>query len=302
MSSDSEEAVVESVVPSPPPPPPQDDEISTPTNDEKSKPSLPGRPGQGELVNTSSFAKRIASGSRPLERDQKLLQQVSEEENDTNGGGGRDTPPIDWTDDVGKSLSQDMSVPEDKVLEVTVSRESSNSCLSSAAAQEDNTIDISNKVMRSIQSTPTNSRPPSRTPSLPQMNMSASSTSASTDNDKNALNAFGEYISFFFQRAEVYEEELEVRQSQRNLQLQLDKQRHGVSNRKKQLSPEGGYTSDDDEEPHLTDMGEALAAVDAMSNFRSLTEAKKVSDIALTPLANYSCFYISHDINFFHSS
>ena len=287
MSSDSEEAV-ESVVPSPPkpPPPPQDDEKSTPTNDEKSEPSLPGH---GELVNTSSFAKRIASGSKPLERDQKLLQQVSEEENDTDGGGGRDTPPIDWTDDVGKSLSQDMSVPEDKVLEVTVSRESSNSCLSSASAQEDNTIDISNKVMRSIQSTPTNSRPPSRTPS--QLNMSASSTSASTDNDKNALNAFGEYISFFFQRAEVYEEELEVRQSQRNLQLQLDKQRHGVSNRKKQLSPEGGYTSDDDEEPHLTDMGEALAAVDAMSNFRSLTEAKKVSDIALTPLAysNYSC-------------
>ena len=288
MSSDSEDAVVESVVPSPPPPPPppQDDEISSTPIREKSEPSLPGPlPGQGELVNTSSFAKRIASGSKPLERDQKLLQQVSEEENDTNGGGGRDTPPIDWTDDVGKSLSQDMSVPEDKVLEVTVSRESSNSCLSSAAAQEDNTIDISNKVMRSIQSTPTNSRPPSRTPSLPQMNMSASSTSASTDNDKNALNAFGEYISFFFQRAEVYEEELEVRQSQRNLQLQLDKQRHGVSNRKKQLSPEGGYTSDDDEEPHLTDMGEALAAVDAMSNFRSLTEAKKVSDITLTPLA-----------------
>ena len=288
MSSDNEEAVVESVVPSPPPPPPpppQDDEISTPTNDE----NVRSLPGQGELVNTSSFAKRIARGSKPLERDQKLLQQVSEEENDTDGGGGRDTPPIDWTDDVGKSLSQDMSVPEDKVLEVTVSRESSNSCLSSASAQEDNTIDISNKVMRSIQSTPTNSRPPSRTSS--QLNMSASSTSASTDNDKNALNAFGEYISFFFQRAEVYEEELEVRQSQRNLQLQLDKQRHGVSNRKKQLSPEGGYTSDDDEEPHLTDMGEALAVVDAMSNFRSLTEAKKVSDIALTPLAysNYSC-------------
>lgn len=295
MSSDSEDAVVESVVPSPPPPPPppQDDEISTPTNDEKSEPS-PSLPGQGELVNTSSFAKRIARGSKPLERDQKLLQQVSEEENDTNGGGGRDTPPIDWTDDVGKSLSQDMSVPEDKVLEVTVSRESSNSCLSSAAAQEDNTIDISNKVMRSIQSTPTNSRPPSRTPSLPQMNMSASSTSASTDNDKNALNAFGEYISFFFQRAEVYEEELEVRQSQRNLQLQLDKQRHGVSNRKKQLSPEGGYTSDDDEEPHLTDMGEALAAVDAMSNFRSLTEAKKVSDITSTPLSILKLFMSVH--------
>ncbi|KAL7549636.1 hypothetical protein ACHAWF_012906, partial [Thalassiosira exigua] len=55
------------------------------------------------------------------------------------------------------------------------------------------------------------------------------------------FDAVGEYIAFFFQKAEVYEEELELRQSQRNLQVKMDKTRHGPSARNiEPTSPEGG--------------------------------------------------------------
>jgi len=101
---------------------------------------------------------------------------------------------------------------------------------------------------------------------------------SNTNNDeKNVLDAFSEYVSFFFQKAEVYEEELEIQQSQRNL---LDKQHHGVSNRL--LSPEGGSTSSEEidmsqhsSSTQLSPQGEALAAVEAMSNFGSFGDIRR---------------------------
>lgn len=84
---DSDEGVL-------PPPPPQDEQSNTTTTPK------PKKKGVGELVNTTSFARRVASGAKPLERDRELLQAVSGESNISSNG--RDTPPIDWT---GKSAA-----------------------------------------------------------------------------------------------------------------------------------------------------------------------------------------------------
>jgi len=117
------------------------------------------------------------------------------------------------------------------------------------------------------------------TPPVPARKNSSSSTTKNNtnNNEKSALDAFSEYVSFFFQKAEVYEEELEIQQSQRNL---LDKQHHGVSNRL--LSPEGGSTSSEEigmsqhsSSSQLSPQAEALAAVEAMSNFGSLGDIRR---------------------------
>ncbi len=118
-------------------------------------------------------------------------------------------------------------------------------------------------------------------PTLQQSKSSGGSNSSNNSN-KTALDAVSEYISYYFKNAENYEEMLERSESQRDLTASLDKRRHGSS---RFASPEGG--DDDDEQegstglrlrsstPTLSDSQEAMAAVEAISNFRSLKEVKK---------------------------
>ena len=115
-----------------------------------------------------------------------------------------------------------------------------------------------------------------------QQSKSSGSSNSSNSNNKTALDAVAEYISYYFKNAENYEEMLERSESQRDLTASLDKRRHGSS---RFASPEGG--DDDDEQegstglrlrsstPTLSDSQEAMAAVEAMCNFRSLKEVKK---------------------------
>ena len=273
--------------------------------------------GSGELVNTSSLSRKLASASTPSEK--LLVKKVTGEMD-----GGRGTPPIDWTDSVGSSSHNSFNqVPRDMISSdikrnvsfnrhISVEDETANTTTASMtttghtdhtksesdvvgdgndniipgtidappntiiaqnSSDNNNSVAVTSddKVMNSIQG----GTPPQ------------SSNSVNNNNNNNG-NPFDAFISFFFQQAEVYEEELEIRQSQRNLQLQLDKQRHGVSSRrlhgKMPLSPEGGSTSSEEEivglsqrssTPNLTEKGEALAAVEAMSSFMSLKEVKK---------------------------
>jgi len=116
------------------------------------------------------------------------------------------------------------------------------------------------------------------------------SSDSSSNGHKSALDSFSEYISFFFRNAENYEEMLERGHSQRDLPS-IDRKRYSSS---KFASPEEG--DDDGDEvmeggsithtdflrqrastPNLplSDSQEAMAAVEAISNFRSLREVKK---------------------------
>ena len=118
----------------------------------------------------------------------------------------------------------------------------------------------------------------------PTLQQSKSSGSSNSNNsNKTALDAVTEYISYYFKNAENYEEMLERSESQRDLTASLDKRRHGSS---RFASPEGGDDDDDEQEestglrlrsstPTLSDSQEAMAAVEAISNFRSLKEVKK---------------------------
>ena len=166
---------------------------------------------------------------------------------------------------------------------------------------------ISQKKMTSANQVSPNNRasrsvaPPTRP--CPNKTESSYSNNSNCDNDnkgKNAFDAFGEYISFFFQRAEVYEHELERRESRKDV---LDKFRHGTLSARL-LTPtlteeeellvdnEGDSIIDmnsvrdnavqandmDDDvrstTPILSDTLEALAAVEAMSSFREFKEVK----------------------------
>mmetsp|Transcript_10273 Transcript_10273/g.16965 ORF Transcript_10273/g.16965 Transcript_10273/m.16965 type:complete len:370 (+) Transcript_10273:65-1174(+) len=85
---------------------------------------------------------------------------------------------------------------------------------------------------------------PPQTPVRPQ----SIEVPSSTNSNKSALDSFSEYISFFFKNAENYEEMLERSESQRDLKVLADGKR---------------------------DSQEAMAAVEAICNFRSLREVKK---------------------------
>ena len=141
--------------------------------------------------------------------------------------------------------------------------------------------------------------PPSRP--RPQKTESSYSNQSNYDtgNGKNnAFNAFGEYISFFLQRAKVYEQELERQdESKRDV---LNKFRHGTLSRRI-LTPtfadgEGVFDESeddtfdddlkDDDPANNTDTFrsstripsetlEALAAVEAMSSFREFKDVKQ---------------------------
>jgi hypothetical protein len=139
-------------------------------------------------------------------------------------------------------------------------------------------------------------------PSRPRPQKTESSYSNQSNYDtvngkNNAFNAFGDYISFFFQKAKVYEQELERQdESKRDL---LDKFRHGTLSRRI-LTPtfaeeEGVFDeseddtfdddfNDDDPARNMdsfrsstipSETLEALAAVEAMSSFREFKDVKQ---------------------------
>ena len=166
---------------------------------------------------------------------------------------------------------------------------------------------ISQKKMTSANQVSPNNRasrsvaPPTRP--CPNKTESSYSNNSNCDNDnkgKNAFDAFGEYISFFFQRAEVYEHELERRESRKDV---LDKFRHGtlsarlltptLTEEEELLDSEGNsinatmnevrdgafQATDIDGDvrastPILSDTLEALAVVEAMSSFREFKDVK----------------------------
>ena len=111
---------------------------------------------------------------------------------------------------------------------------------------------------------------PPQTPVRPQ----SIEVPSSTNSNKSALDSFSEYISFFFKNAENYEEMLERSESQSDLKVLAD----GKRGESRFASPE--QAGDDVERvssPNLilSDSQEAMAAVEAICNFRSLREVKK---------------------------
>jgi len=96
----------------------------------------------------------------------------------------------------------------------------------------------------------------------------SNSRSGNNNNNKNAFDAFGDFLTVFFRKAEVYEEELEWHESQRALLDDdvLSVEHDGVVN--------GVPHADGIISPKLSPKMEAMAAVEAMSNFRAFNDVK----------------------------
>jgi hypothetical protein len=115
-------------------------------------------------------------------------------------------------------------------------------------------------------------------------NRKESGESVKRINNKNPFDSFGEYIVNLFQKTVIYEEELELRQSQRD--LRLDNSWHGSSRRNIHIiSTEGQAstsTADSTSDEKSTNANgftplqlDALAAVEAISGFRNMSDVKK---------------------------
>ena len=102
---------------------------------------------------------------------------------------------------------------------------------------------------------------------------------SSTNSTKSALDSFSEYISFFFKNAENYEEMLERNESQNDLKVLADGKRREsrFASPEQQAGDVVDITGERVSSPNLilSDSQEAMAAVEAMCNFRSLREVKK---------------------------
>lgn len=102
---------------------------------------------------------------------------------------------------------------------------------------------------------------------------------SSTNSTKSALDSFSEYISFFFKNAENYEEMLERNESQNDLKVLADGKRREsrFASPEQQAGDVVNITGERASSPNLilSDSQEAMAAVEAMCNFRSLREVKK---------------------------
>jgi len=126
-------------------------------------------------------------------------------------------------------------------------------------------------------------------PSTKTVATTPSDKSRSNNNaNKNPFEAFNEYVAFFFRKAEVYEEELERRESKVDLRASLDAVRHGGAtlryngSRIELAAEDSGILQHSDSEcaqpptsPRLSPTTEAIAAVEAISHFRSLSEVRK---------------------------
>ena len=110
-------------------------------------------------------------------------------------------------------------------------------------------------------------------------NQLAPSAASLNADEKNPIQLFNDYVATLFQRAEVYEQELEKRESTRDLRASLDNVRHGSTRRNltEVVSNYGKVEADNPEStsPRLSPTTEAIAVVEAMSSFRSFTEVKR---------------------------
>ena len=117
----------------------------------------------------------------------------------------------------------------------------------------------------------------------------SSGQNVSNNFDKNPLQLFNDYVAALFQKAEVYEAELERRESKTDLQTSLDDVRHGSTtlhyngshiqlvNHEKNvaLDRQNSECIHDISSLKLSPTTEAIAAVDALSNFRPLSEVRR---------------------------
>ena len=207
------------------------------------------------LVDTSLLTRRLARG----EYTQSIARKITEQE---EVGAMMLPPSAEVTSS--SMISEASFKPFPRGSDVT-------SSISEVVNQSTTLLELSN----------VNNVPP---PSL------HSGSSISNNSNKSA---FSDYISFFFKNAENYEDMLERSENQRDLKASMDRQRHGLP---RFASPEEGDDNDDvvmeeisrqgssiehtglqqrSSTPKLSDSLEAMAAVEAISNFRSLKEVKK---------------------------
>lgn len=278
------------------------------------------RSGFGELHNTTSFARRLADGT-PNKRDQ-IMTKLSQESGEIDDASECVTSAKegDEQDDaeaeVGSNIQRTVSTKGEGGVYAAASINISerNELLTDTApsmvttSESDLVEDAPEPAAagnipasdepawftssQSTQSASAKTPPPQpKVPPARAPNTAPPRQSQSGNENENPFGAFGDYITMLFQKAEVLEEELEIRQSQRDLQARMDKTHHGSSRRKLPMSPEGvigSFSSEENshdgkvkedvgaqETPKLSDSMEARAAVEAISSFRSLAEVKK---------------------------
>lgn len=126
-------------------------------------------------------------------------------------------------------------------------------------------------------------QPTTKTTSTTPSDKSRSNNNA----NKNPLEALNDYVSFFFRKPEVYEEKIEIRESKADLKASLDAVRHGgvtlrYNGSRIELAAEDSDILDHavsecaepPTSPRLSPTTEAVAAVEAISHFRSLSEVR----------------------------
>ncbi|KAL9185228.1 hypothetical protein ACHAXT_003005 [Thalassiosira profunda] len=256
-------------------------------------------PPREGLVNTSSFARRVAKGT-PNDSDRKILQISGHSEegveraltapplpmDETEGDAVTFVEPAERPHASGRDVKRSVSVEGDATLGAPTTTTADNGG-SMAEADSSAIAKEADEALDDMIAFHSEAAAPPPSPTRPSLG-SAKTVSKVHDDNNGGL---GEYIAWFFSRAESLEEQLEVQQSQRDL---MDKQRHGVSRKNlAPMSPEGGSSSESSIEDGanvtthsappvlaktppatLTRSMEARAAVDAMSNFLSLTEAQ----------------------------
>ena len=239
-----------------------------------------------ELFDTSTLTRRLARG----EYTQSIARKITEQEQ--VGVTMRSTTSLPPT----SSLTSEVSFepcPRGSDISASVNRE-----LFQAIGEDDSGVN------QSSLSELINANAPPSTPQRPQ---STIAVPGSTSSNKSALDSFSEYISFFFKNVEDYEEKLERSESQRDLKVSTVRKNRRES---RFSSPEQADNDDDDDvgmkeiifqqqgsieqtesrelvsSPSLTlsESQEAMAAVEAICNFRSLREVKKeIMDRGGTP-------------------
>ena len=288
------------------------------------------RKGGGELVNTSSFAMRLAVGKEQTDREEddeetttttptgELLENFTERNEPLDRGESsfsfircpEDTITSDIKDSICKSV-------EGETAETSIAAEK-DAANSAPGATPTTAVSPSfvvgefftaEKKYEAVQFVPLveaasaiyfvlSQNSSNNNGKIAQNRVTASAVLSSTTsncarkesgesvknfNNKNPFDSFGEYVVNLFQKTVIYEEELEQRQSQRD--LRLNNSWHGSSRRNIHISTEGqastSTTNSTSDEKLTNDDGftplklDALAAVEAISGFRNISDVKK---------------------------
>lgn len=235
-------------------------------------------PAEPELVDTSSLTRRLARG----ENTQSIARKIIEQEEIGLALPNKTTPEA-VTSSMTSQASSFEPCPRGSEISASVKRE-----LFQGISEEENEVN-----QTTLSSGLNNTElPPQTTLRQPQ----SIALPSSTNSNKSALDSFNEYISYFFKNVENYEEMLERTESQRDLQASIDRKRRESRFSspeqagdddvdldmneiiiQQQGSIEHTYSRERISSPDLmlSDSQEALAAVEAMCNFRSLREVKK---------------------------